>query len=110
MFWDKLKPAAAEPRPVKVDLNSSGDLVVEWDDGKSSGVPARKLRSDCPCASCVDEFTGKKLVVIDRIPEGVRVASMEPVGNYALKIRWSDGHETGIYSWRQLRTYLMETP
>lgn len=106
MFWDKLKPSARDPRPLSIDMAEGGLLVVSWDDGKKSSTTYMELRLACPCASCVDEWTGAKLIDPNRIPGDVRPVAMEPVGNYAVQIRWSDGHETGIYSWRLLRTFV----
>ncbi|AKU89725.1 DUF971 domain-containing protein [Vulgatibacter incomptus] len=106
MFWDKLKPSTNEPKPISVDLSPTFAIQVTWDDWATSRVPAAKLRLECPCAACVDEWTGARLIDPTRISPDVRPVGMEPVGNYAVQIRWSDGHETGLYSWRQLRTYV----
>jgi len=105
MFWDKLKPNQAVPKAVKVELTPAGAVQVIWDDGKESRIPAVQLRLECPCASCIDEWTGAKLIDPTRISPDVRPVGMEAVGNYAVQIRWSDGHETGLYTWRQLRSY-----
>lgn len=110
MFWDKLKPTAAPPRATAVDLAPTADLVVAWEDGKRSRVPFRRLRIECPCASCIDEWTGERRLDPATVPADVRPEGLEPVGNYALRIRWSDGHETGLYSWRQLRGYGEDSP
>lgn len=109
MFWEKLKPSQQAPKAVAVEFSPAGAIHVRWDDGKESRIPAVKLRIDCPCASCIDEWTGAKLVDPTRISQDVRPVGMEAVGNYAVQIRWSDGHETGLYSWRQLRTYVEGT-
>ncbi len=105
MFWDKLKETPQLAKAVSVDISPTGAIHVSWDDGKISKVPAVQLRLDCPCASCIDEWTGAKLLDPTRIRSDVRPVAMEPVGNYAVQVRWSDGHETGLYSWRQLRQY-----
>lgn len=105
MFWEKLKPIEKEPRPVSVDATATA-LSVVWDDGKRGDVNFMDLRLACPCASCVDEWTGAKLLDPARVAPDVRPVAMEAVGNYAVQIRWSDGHETGLYSWRILRTFL----
>jgi DUF971 family protein len=55
------------------------------------------------CARCVDEITGQRIVDLDGIDSGIAIADMTLVGNYALKIRWSDGHDTGLYTWSHLR-------
>ena len=107
MFWDKLKKAPAEPpRATAVDLSPAGELVVSWAAGPTSRVPFRRLRIECPCASCIDEWTGERRLDPATVPTDVKPEGLEAVGNYALRVRWSDGHETGLYSWRQLRGYL----
>lgn len=105
MFWDKLKPVAPEARPVAIDVAQAGTIVVTWNDGEESKVDPFRLRLDCPCAACIDEWTGAKLIDPAGIRRDVRPVAMEPVGNYAVQIRWSDGHETGLYSWQRLRAY-----
>jgi DUF971 family protein len=55
------------------------------------------------CARCVDEITGERLVDVDGIDRDIAITEMSLVGNYALKIRWSDGHDTGLYTWDHLR-------
>lgn len=105
MFWDKLKPGQQEARAEAVDITPDRNLNVRWDDGKLTSIPVRQLRLDCPCAACIDEWTGAKLLDPERVAMDVRPVAMEPVGNYAVQIRWSDGHETGLYTWRQLRAY-----
>lgn len=105
MFWDKLKKApAAPPRATAVDLSPTG-LVIAWEDGMTSRVPFRRLRIECPCASCIDEWTGERRLDPATVPADVRPEGLDAVGNYALRVRWSDGHETGLYSWQQLRGY-----
>ena len=48
-------------------------------------------------------MTGKKVLNNDRVPQEVELLETHPVGNYGISIRWSDGHETGIYTFKQLR-------
>jgi len=103
MFWDKLKPVEREPRLLSMDLADDGAFVLGWEDGRKTRISFRDLRVACPCASCVDEWTGARILDPARVPDDVRPVAMEPVGNYAVQIRWSDGHETGIYSFRLLR-------
>jgi DUF971 family protein len=87
------------------DITYDQDLTVEWRDGVVSHYPFRSLRDACPCASCVDELTGRKVLDPSTIPADIHVARAEYVGNYAIRIDWSDGHNTGIYSFRFLRDY-----
>ncbi len=78
-------------------------LEVVWPDGAVDRIPYRALRAACPCASCKDEFTGERIIRYEHVREDVRIDGMEPVGSYAVKPFWSDGHSTGIYTWEQLR-------
>jgi len=92
----------AEP-PEALDLTERGEIRIVWPGGQEVVVPALDMRDACPCAGCVEEGTGRKLLDRATLPAGVRVKGIEPVGNYAVKFQWSDGHDTGIYSWSYLR-------
>jgi DUF971 family protein len=82
----------------------SGGVRIDWDDaGHTWLYPARPLRLACPCAACVEEMTGRTLLDPGSIPDDVRPESLALVGSYGLRIRWSDGHDTGIYTFEQLR-------
>ena len=87
------------------DILFAEDLTVEWRDGVVSHYPFFALRDVCPCASCVDELTGEKVLKSGDVPNDIRIAAADYVGNYAIKIDWSDGHNTGIYSFRFLREF-----
>lgn len=77
-------------------------LEVDWGNGHISMYPYLFLRENCECAACKDEWTGERrnIGVIDGLD--VRIEGMELVGNYAVRIRWSDGHDTGLYTWEHL--------
>lgn len=60
------------------------------------------LRLACRCAGCVDEATGANKIKLDRVPTDVRPRKMKAQGNYGVAIEWSDGHDTGIYTFEQL--------
>ena len=78
-------------------------LGIEWTDGRSSRYDVVDLRRKCPCAECVDEFTRKPILKAEDVREDVRPIRIESVGRYALSIRFSDGHNTGIYTFEILR-------
>jgi len=78
-------------------------LAIDWSDGRTSEYRAYDLRVACPCATCVDEVTGERILDPARVPAGVRPVRVRSVGNYGLKIEWSDGHDTGIYTFERLR-------
>ncbi|MBF0288990.1 MAG: DUF971 domain-containing protein [SAR324 cluster bacterium] len=79
------------------------DLYILWKDGHESHYAFFQLRDACPCASCVDEITGKKRLDPATISSNIRLRSCDYIGNYALRINWSDGHNTGLYSFKFLR-------
>ena len=62
-----------------------------------------ELRLACPCANCIDEITGAARLVPATISADVKPVSVRSVGNYAISIVWSDGHDTGIYSFERLK-------
>jgi DUF971 family protein len=60
------------------------------------------MRARCPCAECVEEWTGKRTVGESQVDAGVKLRGFSSVGNYAIQPDWTDGHKTGIYSWDYL--------
>jgi DUF971 family protein len=99
-----VKPSADCPPPVSIErLPAEKALAVAWPDGLVGRLALRELRAACMCARCVDEITGERIVELDGIDADIAIDEMELVGNYALKIRWSDGHRTGLYTWAHLR-------
>jgi DUF971 family protein len=93
---------ASEP-PEAIDVTAAHEVEFTWPGGVKVAVPSRLLREGCPCAGCVEEFTGKKLLDPATIPADIRPDRIEPVGNYAIRFVWSDGHDTGLYTWKTLR-------
>ena len=89
--------------PANLAVFPGGELAVVWGDGHESYFDPYRLRCACPCASCVDEMTGQKILRDELVPRDVRILEIEPVGRYALSIRWSDGHDTGIYIFQKMR-------
>ena len=79
-------------------------LGVTWHDGGQSRLPVRLLRLKCPCAQCVDEMTGKVILQEEQVPADIQPIKIEPVGHYALRFHWNDGHDTGIYTFKLLRS------
>jgi DUF971 family protein len=80
-------------------------VEIEWNDGwKSVWTPAQ-LRGLCPCAQCVSETTGVRMIDPGAIPADLRQSDLAMVGNYAITMRFSDGHHTGIFTFEYLRVH-----
>jgi DUF971 family protein len=100
---------AMDPRPVHLDLIRDEALSITWDDGHASRLPIALLRRMSPSADqrqLREEMASNPLTVLPSrtFDAPIRAESIELVGNYALRIRFNDGHDTGIYSWRYLRS------
>ena len=95
------KRQAIEPREIS-QVNDT-HLRISWADEKVCDYDAVRLRRACPCAQCVDEWTGERRLKPQTISDEDEINDLSIVGRYALNFRWSDGHETGIYSFQYLR-------
>lgn len=93
--------AAIEPREIMQEDDAT--LRITWSDGRACAYRAPELRRLCPCARCVNEFTGERVLQAATIRDDLTMLHVEIVGRYALTFRWSDNHDTGIYSFRLLR-------
>lgn len=93
---------AHSPQPVSIERHGVHDVLIRWRSGEEAVYPARFLRGQCPCATCVDELTGQRIVTESVLPILVYPTKIEPVGRYAIQIYWSDGHSTGLYTWERL--------
>src|SRR3989344_3279469 len=81
-------------------------LLIIWQDQHESTYPLLLLREKCPCALCRETRTkDDPFKMIQPGQENLRAKSLEPVGNYALQIQWSDGHGSGIYPFEWLRDH-----
>jgi len=92
---------AIEPREIMQEGNAG--LRITWADERVCQYQAAVLRRACPCAQCVNEWTGQRTLKPEAISEEIEIKDLSIVGRYALNFKWSDGHETGIYSFRYLR-------
>lgn len=79
-------------------------LGITWTDGRRDTLDVVLLRRKCPCAMCIDEWTREERLKPSDIPDTVRPVRIDSVGAYALKIEFSDGHSTGIYTFPMLRS------
>jgi DUF971 family protein len=104
-FWESLKPARRVPQVTGAELSADRKtLSLTWNDGAAHAVTARTLRQYCPCAECVEEWSGKRTYDPAVIPADMKIVEISPVGNYALSFTFGDLHRTGIFNWEYLRT------
>ena len=93
----------ASVTPASLRQVGERELEIVWKDGHTSRYDVVALRRACPCAVCVDEVTGKRVLKPEDVAEEVKPRQLKPVGRYAIQFEWSDGHDTGIYSFDLLR-------
>jgi DUF971 family protein len=88
-----------------IDLQAVRDrslLKVTWSDGEAD-FPFALLRRECQCAHCVNEWTGERILDPRSVTDSITIEKMDLVGSYAVRIEWSDGHNSGLYTWPRLR-------
>jgi DUF971 family protein len=96
-----MSEAAQRPWPTEIRLNPAKTaLTVAYDSGERFVLAAEYLRVESPSAEVQGHGAGQKQIVKGK--EAVTIAALEPVGNYAVRIRFDDGHDTGLYSWDYL--------
>ena len=89
--------------PLEIVGLNRPEIKLVWEDEHETTYSARDLRLMCRCAHCVEEMSGRPLLDPTRVPQDIVARRIELVGQYAINVAWSDGHETGIYSFRRLR-------
>lgn len=101
--------------PTEIRRNDTHGLAITWLDGTTSNLTSEVLRRECPCASCKEKrgdtthakpLTGKKrslAIVENTVEQETSLQEIWAVGQYALGIRWADGHDSGIYPFDLLR-------
>jgi DUF971 family protein len=92
--------------PTEIIEESDRQISIKWSDDTETSYTAAQLRRNCPCAGCVDEWTGKKTLRTDSIADDITFGHISIVGRYALNFHFSDGHDTGIFSFNYLRSLL----
>lgn len=93
-------------RPIALRKEGEDRLIIDWSDGVRTAYTWRRLRSNCPCAGCREERLQppdplRVLKPSELVP--LKPVSITPVGYYAYKIVWSDGHDSGLFTLEHLR-------
>jgi DUF971 family protein len=103
---DSSSPPSATA-PTNLHLKKTEALLIAWADGHNSVLPLRLLRKYCPCAGCQGErdLLGRTILpIVKTAYDGpISATGAELVGNYGLRVDWSDGHNAGIYTFAYLR-------
>jgi DUF971 family protein len=98
----------AKNQPINIEVrNSDEELEIEWGDGHQSVYPLFGLRKNCPCATCRGGHgrmnrLNRSLFFVEPT-HYYEVRDVKQIGNHAIQITWSDGHNTGMYQWETLR-------
>ncbi|MBX7074946.1 MAG: DUF971 domain-containing protein [Pirellulales bacterium] len=94
--------------PTQLERAAGGKLLIQWSDGARREYTVRELREACPCATCREKRdappqpAGLLPVLSAAEARPLELLGMKPVGNYAYAIEFSDGHDTGIYTFELL--------
>jgi DUF971 family protein len=95
--------------PTKLERSGANQLLIAWSDGEQRSYSVGELRDACPCATCREKASApppsSNMLPVIGMNEArpLAIDGMTPVGNYAYAIRFSDGHDTGIFSFELLR-------
>ena len=97
--------------PEHIAVSKSKGIEIDWKDGHHSSYGASYLRDWCPCATCTGSHgteprkktTEEPANPFQMFQPKLKMLNIEPAGNYAIRIAWNDGHDTGIYSYDHLR-------
>ena len=94
----------APPQPTEIKLHQkSRVLEIAYGDGKAFQLPCEFLRVYSPSAEVRGHGPGQEVLQVGK--KNVEITKIEPVGSYAIQLAFSDGHDTGIYSWDLLYDY-----
>lgn len=90
-----------DPTPLEIKLRTRSRLLeVVFDDGSRYELPFEYLRVNSPSAEVKGHGPGQEVLVLGK--EHVGIKAVEPVGQYAVKLVFDDGHDTGLYTWKYL--------
>ncbi len=97
--------------PEHIAISKSKGIKIDWKDGHHSEYGLTYLRDKCPCATCTGAHgtpprqpEAEAPTAFPMFKPALKMLGVEPVGNYAIRINWSDGHNSGIYSYEHFRS------
>jgi DUF971 family protein len=98
--------------PEHIAISKSKGIKIDWKDSHHSEYALGYLRDECPCATCTGahgtepqktNYSAPNATPFQMYKPTIKMLNVEPVGNYAIKIFWNDGHSSGLYSFDHLR-------
>jgi DUF971 family protein len=90
--------------PLKIQVKDKKYLYIQWDDNSESRILLSVLRKNCPCANCIADRHNYTEGYIPLLSEAhLTLVKIEPIGSYAIRLYWKDGHDTGIYDYEFLK-------
>ena len=95
-------------KPVQIQPLGTDQLMIVWEDEQISLLPTVLLQLNCRCAKCVDEMTGEVLIEESQIDVSSKLLEVMRVGNYGVRLRWSKGCESGIYTFDHLQKLALQ--
>ncbi len=97
--------------PLKLQVKDKKYLYILWDDKTESLITLLSLRKNCPCANCEADRQNRPSSYIPLLAEAqLALVKIEPIGSYAIRLYWKDGHDSGIYTYEYLRELGAENP
>ena len=100
---DAVRASGLKTTPIGFRRRDPHTLSILWADGRHDDFNVRDLRLACRCALCIDEMSGRKLLDPKSVRPDVIPQEIVSIGSYAIRFSWSDGHSSGIYSFKDLR-------
>lgn len=97
---EKMEEGAFAPPKITFDANQ---ISLTWPSGETVSVDNAVLRKACSCANCVDELTQQPLLDPASVPADIHAVSADTIGNYAITVEWSDGHNTGFFPYKRIK-------
>ena len=109
--------AHQQAEPANLRWNPDGSVAITWADAHESTYPVAFIREKCPCATCLGTHGPPTTLIVRQSRGGLPIVTgrpghtvattvkrTDPIGKYAMRITWGDGHDSGIYAWRYLRS------
>lgn len=91
--------------PEHIAIAKSSGIKIDWKDGHHSEYSLQYLRDHCPCATCAEAHADASTPPnpLQLYKPRLRMEKVEPIGQYAIRIHWNDGHNAGIYPYDYFR-------